>query len=71
MFENCISIYALKQAVAHQMNMIGCPLQGWTWEDEVSHHNVHHNMAAVDILNEGINRREELKAQKKNRGPHV
>ena len=61
MFENCISIYALKTALKHQMNMIGCPLQGWTWEDEKSHYAVHHNMEAVDILDAAINRRDEIR----------
>ena len=65
MFTNCYSMYALKNQLAHQMNMIGKPLTGWAWEDEVSHHSRHRNLEAVDILNEALNRRAELKAQKK------
>lgn len=67
MFTQCKSIYALKKALGHQMNMIGHPLSGWTWEDQVSHHMKHNNLNAVDTLNEAINRRAELVAQKKAR----
>lgn len=61
MFEQAISKYQLKSQLKHQMNMIGQTLTDWTWEDQVSHHMKHNNLEAVDILNDAINRREEIK----------
>ena len=58
------SQYSLKKNLERKMSMNGTPLSGWTWEDQVSHQMKHNNLAAVDILNANINRREELKLQK-------
>lgn len=65
MFTHCNSMYSLKKALRHQMNMIGHPLTGWDWNDEVSHHARHRNLNAVDTLNEALNRKAEIMAQKK------
>lgn len=65
MFEHATSKYNLKEKLSHRMNMNGTPLNGWAWEDQVAHHMKHRNLEAVDILNEAINRREELRLQKK------
>ena len=64
MFEHAMTMEALRRGLNHRMKMNGTPLQGWTWEDEVSHHNLKQNFKAVDILNDAINQRELLKLKK-------
>lgn len=67
MFDRVFSIYQLKKQLRHLLGKHDVLLSGWTWEDQLSHHKLHRNFEVVDIFAAAIDRREELKEQKKSR----